>query len=163
MSTNRDISATPAVIVVHGLDQARAALAAAAAADRPVTLLSAPGAARSDGPGWWRELVRQGSESVPGANAAWVLDCADEAGSALAALREGVGCIALSCGEPARGRVCEIAAACGASVVEPDRARALDLASSRDPARACAAFLSDRPQARAPGGPRDVAKPPALG
>ncbi len=44
----------PPAVIVHGLDDARAALAPG----RPVTLLSAPGAALYAGCGWWRALVR---------------------------------------------------------------------------------------------------------
>jgi hypothetical protein len=132
----------PPVIVVHGLAQARAALTAAKATDRPVIVASAAGAARAAGPGWWRELVEQASANVPGANATWVLDCADEPGSALAALREGVRCVALECPEPALGRVREIAAKHGGQLVAIARSGALDLALSEDPDADCAAFLS---------------------
>lgn len=72
----------PPAVVVHGLDQARRALAPG----RPVLLLSARGAAGWAGAGWWRALMR-----AAGAEAAAVdaLDCADEAGRALEAMAAG--------------------------------------------------------------------------
>jgi len=75
----------PAVIV-HGLADARAALAVGA----PVTLLSAPGAALFAGCLWWRELVAAARADCPHARAIDILDCADASGMAMAALRSGV-------------------------------------------------------------------------
>jgi len=75
----------PAVIV-HGLADARAALAAGA----PVTLLSAPGAVLFAGCLWWRELVAAARADHLHAEATDVLDCADASGMAMAALRSGV-------------------------------------------------------------------------
>ena len=142
-------------IVVHGYDHAVAALEAARGAGAPVTILSAPGAARSGGPAWWRELAAQAGAAVPGAEAEWILDCADEAGTALAALREGVTHIALECEPAVRARVYEIAAQTGAVLANAGRAEALDLAGSNNPQRDCANHLSGHPGA--------VAKPGALG
>ena len=70
-------------IVIHGYDQAIAALAAAAAADRKVLLMSARAAAAYTGPGWFRDLVAQACAAVPAARADSLLDCADRAGDAL--------------------------------------------------------------------------------
>ena len=103
------------------LSNAVAALKAARAAGAPVTILSAPGAARSGGPAWWRELGAQAGAAVPEAMAEWILDCADEAGTALAALREGVTHIALECDPAVRTRVCEIAAQTGAVLATAQR------------------------------------------
>jgi hypothetical protein len=75
----------PAVIV-HGLADARAALAVGA----PVTLLSAPGAALFAGCLWWREVVAAARAEYPDAVATDILDCADASGMAMAALRSGL-------------------------------------------------------------------------
>jgi pimeloyl-ACP methyl ester carboxylesterase len=78
------------VIIVHSLGHAVAALRAAAAAGRRVTLLSARGAGGYAGPGWFRGLVAAAREAVPEARFSALLDCGDEPGAALAALRSGV-------------------------------------------------------------------------
>jgi hypothetical protein len=145
----------PARIVVHEIGHALAALTAAQAHNRPLIILSSTGAVRSAGAGWWRELVAQTRDSIPDQDAEWVLDCGDEPGMALAALREGVGTIALDTGEPVWSRVAQIAAQCDASVLKVDRGGALDLAGSNNPQRDCNLYLSD--------GPDGVAKPGVLG
>ena len=75
----------PAVIV-HGLAEAKAALANGA----PVTLLSAPGAGLYGGCRWWRSLVRAARTAFPETEALDLLDCADASGTAMGALRNGV-------------------------------------------------------------------------
>ncbi len=73
-------------VVVHGLADARAALAVGA----PVTLLSAPGAALFAGCLWWREVVAAARAEYPEAVVTDILDCADASGMAMAALRSGL-------------------------------------------------------------------------
>jgi hypothetical protein len=75
------------VIVVHSLAHATAALKAAAGAGRPVVLASAPGTGSYVGPGWFRELVAAVREAVPEASFSSWLDCGDDIGAALAAVR----------------------------------------------------------------------------
>lgn len=79
-------------VVVHGLADARTALAIGL----PVTLLSAPGAALFAGCLWWREVVGAARAACPGTPAADILDCADAAGTALSAIREGQHLLVLS-------------------------------------------------------------------
>ncbi len=110
-------------VVVHGIDHARAALRPG----RPITLLSAPGAARFAGCLWWRELIGQARADFPGALAADVLDCANSPGYAMAALRVGQRCLVLDPACPAFQAVAAAAVPLGASVL-PARPPALDLA-----------------------------------
>jgi hypothetical protein len=73
----------PNAVIVHGLEQARTALAVGV----PVTLLSAPGAAVYAGAAWWRALVAAaaaGRDMPPD-----ILDCGAAPGRALQALRCG--------------------------------------------------------------------------
>lgn len=142
-------------IVVHELGHALAALTAARARNQPLLILSAAGAVRSAGAGWWRELVAQAREESPEQDVEWVLDCGDEPGMALAALREGVGTIALDADEPIWSRVAQIAAQCDASVIRVDRKGALDLIDSNNPQRDCNLYLSEAPDS--------VAKPGVVG
>ena len=53
-------------------------------------IASAPGAGSYVGPGWFRELVATAREAVPEASCSSLLDCADDRGAALAALRSQV-------------------------------------------------------------------------
>jgi hypothetical protein len=78
------------IVVVHSLAQAIAALKAAARAGRPVVLASAPGAGSYVGPGWFREVVVAAREAVPDASFSARLDCGDDRGAALAAIRSQV-------------------------------------------------------------------------
>lgn len=112
-------------MVVHGLDQAAAALAAAGA--RGVLLLSAPGAGGFAGAGWFLALVAAARRRHPQSRCAAALDCADAAGSALTALRAGVGIVILDGASPAFGAVAKAAGETGALLL-PARPAALDLA-----------------------------------
>jgi hypothetical protein len=134
---------TPAFIV-HDLAQARAALAAAAAADIPVRIESAPGAALQGGAAWFCALMTAATEAEPGAKAQWVLDCGAEAGAALGALREGVPAIRTRV--PARARVplAALAGRYGARFYEGALRGACDLGPEPDPAAAAARFLARR-------------------
>ncbi len=62
-----DVSEPPRAIVIHGLGHARAALAAAAALDVPVTLLSATGAASYAGAAWFQQVIALAAKDHPGA------------------------------------------------------------------------------------------------
>jgi len=75
------------VIIVHSLDQAVAALKAAARTGRPIVLSSAPDAGIYAGPGWFGAVVAAAREAVPDARFSAILDCGDQAGAALAAIR----------------------------------------------------------------------------
>ena len=78
-------------VVVHGLPDAVAALARSAAEGRPVTLLSAPGAALYAGCGWWKALIDAAREAHPNVPCMDILDCADGTGQALAAAHDRIG------------------------------------------------------------------------
>jgi len=72
----------PPAVVIHGLPHARLALRPG----RPVTLLSAPGAASYAGVAWWRAVVAAVRAEFPESDPPDVLDCADAPGRALEAL-----------------------------------------------------------------------------
>ncbi len=124
----------PPAVIVHGLADARAAVAPG----RPVTLLSAPGAGLYAGSLWWRALI----DAVRRADTPDILDCADGSGLALAALRAGVPRLVLWPSAPGWAEVAEIAGTLG-GVVLTEAPPALDLAQ-RGAARRLADWL-DRP------------------
>lgn len=112
----------PPAVVIHGIDDARAALAPG----MPVTLLSARGAALYAGCAVWRSLVALARAEAPAVRAPDILDCADAAGYALSALRLGQHVLVLDLDIPGRAGVAAIAAGCGA-VLLPAPPPALDL------------------------------------
>ncbi len=123
----------PAVIV-HSLRDAQAALGT----DRPVTLLSARGAALYAGCLWWQELLYTAAFTGTA-----LLDCADAPGRALEALKLGLAGIVLSCEPLAFSVVAGIAAGQGALLLG-QAPPALDLAEP-GAARRLAAWLDDKP------------------
>ncbi len=98
----------PPAVIIHGLDDARAALAPG----RPVTLLSAPGAAIYAGAGWWRALIQAASPAHPD-----ILDCGTAAGRALEALRAGQKTLILRAPAPILAEVTALARTHGATVL----------------------------------------------
>ena len=110
-------------VVVHSLADARAALAVG----RPLTLLSASGAALFAGCGWWRALVERARAEFPGVEIEDILDCADASGLALGAFRIGQRSIVLDPAAPGRSAVAAIAASLGGTVLI-SRPPSLDMA-----------------------------------
>jgi hypothetical protein len=108
--------ALPPAVVVHGLEDACAALAPGL----PVTLLSAPGAALFAGAGWWRALVAAARAAHPATPCADVLDCADAPGRAMEAIRAGQAVLVLDPGCPAFARVASLARVLSARPVALD-------------------------------------------
>ncbi len=112
----------PRCVTVHGLSDARRALAAGF----PLSLLSAPGAASYAGCGWWFELARRARAEFPRLATADWLDCGDAPGRATAALR--IGCRGLILApSPAFAAVAAIAEGVGATLLT-ERPDSLDMA-----------------------------------
>lgn len=130
-------------ITVHNLDHMRSALAAAAEAGVAVTLVSAPAAAAYLGAAVFREMAEAAARAVPGAASIAVLDCGDDPGLALNALRHGVKHIRVDVPRDVRRRIADIAARCGAELDGGGEAD-LDLADAHDPAVACRRLLASR-------------------
>lgn len=117
----------PPAVVIHGLADARLAIDAARIAGGAVTLLSAPGAAGFAGCGWWRAMVEAARAGAPEAEMPDVLDCLDQTGRAIEALRHGLRRLILLPGAPARDDAAARAATLGAVLLDA-RPPALDLA-----------------------------------
>ncbi len=134
-------------VVVHALAHAVAALEAAVETGRPITLLSAPEAGIAAGPGWFREVDAAARATVPTAQSDALLDCGDDAGAAMAAIRAGVEGIVFSGRGDVATRLADIAAGQGTRLVTRRPDAALDLAGVffPEPAalrRACAELLA---------------------
>ena len=126
-------------IVIHSLGHARAALAAAAACGKEVvTLASAPGAAQQAGPGWFKAVIEQASAAYPQVRVAAILDCSDQPGPAMAALRLGLKDLRFLGAAELREKLTGMGA-----VLAPPPEASLDLREFKEPETACAAFLRE--------------------
>jgi acyl-CoA reductase-like NAD-dependent aldehyde dehydrogenase len=99
-----------AQVVVHHLEQARGALAAAAEAGCAIELRSAPGAAGYAGVGYLKALGEEVGHEL-------LIDCGDDAGLVMAALRTGCRRIAFSGSDELGRRLGDMAAQLGAVLV----------------------------------------------
>jgi hypothetical protein len=121
--------------VVHHLEQARAALAAAAELGCAIVLRSAPGAAGYAGVGYLKALGDEVGHEL-------LIDCGDDAGLVMAALRTGCRRIVF-CGSDELGRrLGDMAEQLGAAlVVEAHAPEVLMLQPEDDPAATLRARL----------------------
>jgi len=115
------------VIIIHSLGHATAALTASAKAGRSVLLASAPGAGSYAGPGWFGALVRAAREAVPEARCSALLDCGDDVGAALAAIRSEVEGVVFTGRADVARRLADMARQHGVRLVTDRPAPALDL------------------------------------
>jgi hypothetical protein len=118
---------TAPVIIIHSLAHAVAALTAAAKAGRPIVLASAPEAGVYAGPGWFREVIGAAREAMAAAQFSAVLDCGDDAGAAMAAIRAGIEAVVFTGRADVARRLADIAAQRGARLITERSAAALDL------------------------------------
>ena len=135
------INHTTAAIVVHGIDDALAAAAAARRLGLPLTLISAPGAAAYAGPLWFLALVDQARDAAPEVAVTGILDCADHAGHAMAALRAGAEAIVFTGDAAVADKLSALAQATGATVLRA-RPPGCDPDAARDKQAAFAEFLT---------------------
>ena len=126
-------------IIIHSLEQARAALAIAASMNAPIVLASAPGAALQTGPLWFKAVIDQASTAHPGVAFTAILDCGEAPGAVMAGLRAGLTHFRFSGHAELRDKL----AAIGAEFAEPAIA-SLDLRDAREPDTAIRAFLTRR-------------------
>lgn len=134
-------------VVIHSLEHARAAMAAAAEFQMKLILFSAEGAAGNAGPAWFHKLVEAARSEYPRVEVTAVLDCGDAPGYALAALRAGCRAIRFAGRRSLKAKIRTIAESNGAVLCER-RGRMLDLFGERDAEAACRAWFSRTPAAR---------------
>jgi len=137
----------PGPILVHSLDDAQVALAAAARLGVLPTLASAPGAAGYAGPAWFGEVIAAAQARHPDVRLHAVLDCGDAPGAVMAAIRwaRTQGRVTFDLrftGDPRHDRpLGEMAAAAGLRLIR-DLEPGLDLRTARDRDAACRDWLS---------------------
>lgn len=127
-------------LIFRSFDQARAALAVARETRQAVTLLTAPDAAARLGVDVLKSMIDQAAAAVPGADFAAVIDCGDQPGLALAALRAGWRRLVFAGTAETVAKIADLARQQGAEVmaVAPP---ARDFGDARDPDRAARAWL----------------------
>ena len=128
-------------IIVHSLAEARTAVAAAAELGVPVTLASAPEAAGYLGALWFRELVRMASEERPEARVDAILDCGDQPGHVMSALRQGLKRVRFTGTKTTAAMLGDLASQYDAEIVT-GVLRAHDMAGQAEPESACRHWLS---------------------
>ncbi len=131
-----------APIIIHGIDHARAALSVAAKLDVSLTLMSAPSAAAYLGSTVFRDMISEAQKDFPDVSVTAVLDCGDEPGMAMAAMRHGIKAVQISNPPEIRAKLVDIADQRGAVVFEYE-GPVLDLLDMSNPAAACLAWLAD--------------------
>ena len=136
-----------AVIIVHALAHAVAALSAVAEARRAVILASAPDAGIYGGSGWWCEMIAAARAAVPAAQFTAFLDCGDDAGAAQAAIAAEIEGVVFTGRTDVAVRLADIARQRGVQLMTERPAPALDLGTTFFSApetlyQCCAAALS---------------------
>ncbi len=129
-------------IIVHSLAEARAAVAAAAELGVPVTLASAPDAAGYLGALWFRELVQMASAERPEVQVGALIDCGDQPGHVMAALRQGLKRIRFTGPKSTAETLGSLASRYDAEIVT-GALRAHDLIDQAKPETACRRWLSE--------------------
>jgi hypothetical protein len=132
----------PPEIVVHDRAQAEAALAVAQELGVAVRLRSAPDAAAYAGVGYLKALGDALGHEI-------TIDCGDDAGLAMAALRSGCRRLAFSGPAAVSQRLAEMAAQLGAGYRhEPEAPRVLCLSPDDDAGSRCRAWLREMGRAQ---------------
>lgn len=135
----------PPRFMVHSLDQAEAALRAAADCGIAVILESPPDAAYSWGAPYFVKLIAAAQDASPNARCEAIFDCGDAPGLALEALRHGVKTLRLTGKPDVIARVADIAQQQGARVEEQARAEPLlDLNGAHAPYDAARRYIQDQ-------------------
>lgn len=120
------------IFIIHGRDHAFCVAQASEQTGVPVFLFSARGAALSLGPEVFLTIIKTAYRHFPDAQIEGVLDCADDAGVALGALRRGVTHISVNAPDPSQTKIIDIARQLGATV-QKYPTNAVDLAYLTEP------------------------------
>jgi len=129
-------------IIIHSAADALAALSIADQLGVGVTLLSAPGAAAYIGATVFRDMVAAAVKAHPLVAVTAVLDCGDDPGLAMGAMRHGITAVRISNPPEIRAKLKDIAGQRGVLVDEGD-GPVLDLLGMKDPEAALRAWLTE--------------------
>ena len=107
IAATRGKAASDPSIVVHGAAHAKIALSVAAELGVPVILESPAGAGRYLGAKVFNQMLDEAARDYPRARYSAVLDCGDSAGTAMNALRNGVGAIRIDARDDVLARLAD--------------------------------------------------------
>ena len=115
-----------------------------------MVIASAPDGGIYAGPGWFGALLRAARAAVPGAEFAALLDCGDDAGAAMAAIRAGIPVVVFTGHADVAARLADIARQAGGALVTGRPTPAFDLgvpffADDETVRRRCAEILASPP------------------
>lgn len=128
-------------VIVYGLADAEAALAAAQVYHRTIRLIGAEALSAAFGPTVFTGIIEAARRRTPAVNAVWALDCGTDAALAIDALREGVPEVVVRLRADVHARMASIAQQLGGSLCGALDDRVLDLATVDNPERACREWL----------------------
>ena len=129
-------------IIVHGINDARIAAAAARSLGTGVRLISAPGAVSYGGAAWFAEIIALVRAEFADVAIDATLDCGDAPGHAMAALRAGVTSIRFTGPRRVRDKLAALTQDYGATLEEFDTP-SLDMSLCRRPEKDCLDWLSE--------------------
>ena len=124
-------------IIIHNLDQATMALQTACECNQAVTLRSTPDAAAYLSPVVFKAMIEEAAAAVPGASFKAVLDCGNQAGLVMNALRQEIHHIRADLRDNIHAKVSSMAEQSGAVVMRYDEDPTLDLNHVDDIGSAC--------------------------
>ena len=130
-----------AAFTYYSRQHVTAALEAAAAIDRRVTLVTPPNGATSAGPEVYFEMIQAGRADVPQASADAIVDCGSDAGTVMRALRCGWRTLRYSGDRATHAKLAEMANQLGGTI-ERALPATIDLHAARDPSWFCRHTLS---------------------
>jgi hypothetical protein len=122
----------PTGFTFHSLSHVDAALGAAAGSKLGVALVTPPGAAATGGPEIYLEMYRQGHAHFPETETNAVIDCGDDAGVAMRALRCGWRDLVFSGNDDVRKKLQDMLEQIGGTLGR-SRPPTIDLIASSDP------------------------------
>jgi hypothetical protein len=123
--------------IIHDLSQATIALETALACNQTVTLRSTPEAAAYLSPPVFQAIIDEAAAAVPDARFKAILDCGDQAGLVLNAMRQGIQLIRTDLNQDVYAKLTSIAEQSDAMIMRYDITPALDLGTVDDIAAAC--------------------------
>ena len=133
-------------IIIHSLEEAKAAVTVATDLGLAITLRSAPGAAAYLGAQVFRDMVDEATGPDCAVAVTAVFDCGDDPGLALSALRHGLKTISINAPADTFEKIADIAAQSGARVEKKageTEAPVLDLLESIDPEAQVRSWLAE--------------------
>ncbi len=128
------------VVIVHTVEHALTALAAAAEKNAPVILQSGRDAIFYAGSLYLLHMFEAACKAYPGVRATCIVDCADASGEAIAAMQMGHKHMRSSAPEELRAKLADIAQENGIAFYTGEF-EALDLLHARDAGKACRDWL----------------------